>query len=176
MNKKNMQIEKEIVSLQTLLNDSVTPYEKKVLHHTELGRLYMELYKDDQVTLIEVLGEHGRKKPVDKPLEYRLSARLIVRFPKLVKTKDGKLSGGNVYIQNKGFQAMYQPVTGFAQYLDDLHASGLKDSHYNALKEMVISHLPYSKRHVDASKKPSEMIDIKENNPFTISDLPVAWS
>ena len=148
-------------------------YKVRIASFNARTKSLQTLYKNDETTLKDELAELGKDKPREGAVTHTIgcdAGRLTFSFPKLAVNKEGKLSGGNVAIINKGYQYCYQPVTGFAQMIDHIRTMTSKD--FDTLKELTINHLPHSKRHVDPSKKPSDMVNLSENNPFTIADLP----
>jgi hypothetical protein len=141
-------------------------------------------HKDDEDAKFIALTAHGKLKPKEAPITIMISKHLSVKFPKVKQTKDSKtladkLSGGNVNICNvdpitgKNFQAIYQPITGFAHFLDAMHNSGMNDKLYAELKQATINHLPYTK-HGKGSMKDTDVKVLADNAPYTIKDL-VNW-
>jgi len=160
-------------------------------HETEMAVWNKELkaigikFKDQPQAMFDAMLLHGKSKPTEKPIAIMISKHLVVKFPKVKQTKDSvtqkdKLSGGNVNICNidpitgKNYQAMYQPVTGFANWLDALHNSGLNDKLYAELKQATINHLPFTK-HGKGSMKDTDVKVLADNAPYTIKDI-VNWS
>jgi muramoyltetrapeptide carboxypeptidase LdcA involved in peptidoglycan recycling len=148
-------------------------YKVRIASFNARTKSLQTLHKNDEETLKDELAELGKDKPREGAVTHTIggdAGRLTFSFPKLDVNKEGKLSGGNVAIINRGYQYCYQPVTGFAQMIDHIRTMTSKD--FDTLKELTINHLPHSKRHIDPSKKPSDMVKLSENNPFTIADLP----
>jgi hypothetical protein len=148
-------------------------YKVRIASFNARTKSLQTLHKNDEATLKDELAELGKDKPREGAVTHVIGGkegRLAFSFPKLAVNKEGKLTGGNVAIINKGYQYCYQPVTGFAQMIDHIRTMTPED--FDTLKELTIKHLPHSKRHIDPSKKPSEMTKLNENNPFTIADLP----
>ena len=138
----------------------------------------------DGTDVTDALTLHGKDKPKDVPFEIKISERVCIRFPKVkevvdAKTKEIKVSGGNVAIINDGFQQMFQPVTGFAHFIDAWHGAGLDDKLYKALKDATIAHLPFTKHHKNAvqgakQEKGSKDADVKvmsDNKPYVLADI-----
>ena len=138
----------------------------------------------DGTDVTDALALHQKDKPKDAPFEIRISDRLVIRFTKLKevidsKTKEVKLAGGNVCIDNEGCQQMYQPVGGFAYFIDAWKSHGLSDKMYNALKTATIDHLPHTKHHrasVQGIKqsKGARDADVKvmaDNRPYVLADI-----
>jgi hypothetical protein len=142
-------------------------------------------HKGNEDAKFQALTLHGKSKPTEKPVAIMISKHLVVKFPKVKQTKDSKtladkLSGGNVNICNidpvtgKNYQAIYQPITGFAYFLDALHNSGMNDKLYTELKQATINHLPFTK-HGKGSVADKDVKLLADNSPYTIKDL-VNWS
>jgi hypothetical protein len=138
----------------------------------------------DGTDVNDALALHQESKPKDTAFEIRISDRLCIRFPKLKevidsKTKEVKLAGGNVCIDNEGCQQMYQPVGGFAYFIDAWKSQGLNDDMYNALKTATIEHLPHTKHHKASvqgikQSKGSRDADVKvmaDNRPYVLADI-----
>jgi hypothetical protein len=138
----------------------------------------------DGTDVNDALALHQKDKPKDAPFEIRVSDRLVIRFTKLkevidTKTKEVKLSGGNVCIDNEGCQQMYQPVGGFAYFIDAWKSQGLNDKMYNALKTATIDHLPHTKHHKASvqgikQSKGARDADVKvlaDNRPYVLADI-----
>ena len=152
--------------------NSKLQYEVRISSYNARREWMQKTYKNDEETLKQELAELFKDKPNEKAVEFKPNGdtgRLTFKFPKLIMNKDGKLTGGNVAIINKGFQYCYQPVTGFAYLIDELRTMKAKD--YDTLKELLINHLPHSKQHSNPNKAPSEMTKLSENKPFTINNL-----
>ena len=138
----------------------------------------------DGTDVTDALALHQNDKPKDTALEIRISDRLVIRFPKAkqvidAKTKQNKVVGGNVCIDNEGCQQMYQPVGGFAYFIDAWKSQGLNDKMYNALKTATIDHLPYTKHHKSSvqgikQSKGAKDTDVKvmaDNRPYVLADI-----
>ncbi len=154
--------------------NSKLDYKVRMASYNARSKWMRDTYKDDEETLKQELAELFKDKPNEKAIEFQPTltkglGRLTFKFPKLIVNKDGKLTGGNVAIINKGYQYMYQPVTGFAFLIDEIRCMDDKD--FETLKELTINHLPFSKQHSNPDKAPNQMVNLSENKPFTVNDL-----
>jgi hypothetical protein len=163
----------------------MTQHETEVAVWAKENKAIQIKFKDQPQAMFDAMLLHSKSKPTEKPVVIMISKHLVVKFPKVKQTKDSKtladkLSGGNVNICNidpvtgKNFQAIYQPITGFAYFLDALHNSGMNDKLYAELKQATINHLPFTK-HGKGSMKDTDVKLLADNSPYTIKDI-VNWS